>query len=385
MLRSTPSSRGRACASAAHRLHTTLVSCHVIHHLAQAAYTDLCLDEPIPAFSIVPPTAPSFAERVSIDRPRTAPSTQSAFRPPPPPKESAPAPAPTPAHAQTQTQTQTQALPPRRTRPRPPPFPERRSSFKAPQWKPNQPPRSNTTPETPSKQAVRASAFNSHPPLASPRIIDNSIDYSVPLAPPLPLILRPPLRKKKSFSRVSDWLFPADKNDRSTTSPGCGLASFTARQRAMSVDSVTNAPRALKDSEGFYQTLPPSALFSGPRRSFDSASERSRRLSGSIYSTDEEQTTAYGGPTTAATSSVQWSPGSTPPEEIMRQADCWKKNEAAGLNFALGASHRAGTFGSSQPSERGRSPEGVAVRRVPMHARQASLPAPRPTSVGVAF
>ncbi|KAJ4385507.1 hypothetical protein N0V93_009935 [Gnomoniopsis smithogilvyi] len=331
--------------------------------------TSYGLDEPIPAFPVVPPTAPSFAERVSLDRPRTAPSTQTPFQPPPPPQ-----PAP--------------AMPPRRTRPRPPPFPERKSSFKAPQWKPNQPSRSASAPETQPKQAVRASAFNSHPPYTSPKIIDNSIDVSVPLAPPLPLILRPPLRKKKSFSRVSDWLFPAE-SDKENTSPAA-ISPFAVHKRHMSIDSVTNAPRALTDKEGYYQTLPPSALFSGPRRSLDSTSDLSRRLSGSIYSTDEEQT-AYGTGTVAT--STQWSPGSTPPEEVRRQAESWKKNEF-GLSFAMSVADRVKTFGSQASETERNSSEVVGeeggrsqmqLRRVPVQIQQKSLQAPRPTSVGVAF
>lgn len=253
-------------------------------------------------------------------------------------------------------------------------------------------------PETPHKQAMPASALHSHPPLASPRIMDNSIDVSVPLAPPLPLILRPPLRKKKSFSRVSDWLFPADMDKNTTNHPpttgggSCGgggsgtarLASFAAHKRGLSIDSVTNAPRALTDRDGFYQTLPPSALFSGPRRSLDSSSPVSRPASTtSVYSTDEEQT-GYG-PGTVATSS-QWSPGSTPPEEVRLQADSWRKT-AAGLQ-AFAGPERVATFGSRASEHDRKSAQvqkEVPIRRVPLYVRQASLATPRPTSVGVAF
>ncbi|KAL8396495.1 hypothetical protein RB594_009925 [Gaeumannomyces avenae] len=63
------------------------------------------------------------------------------------------------------------------------------------------------------------------------------------LAPPLPLVLRPPLRKKRSFSRVSNWLFPAD-----------GPAQ---RERGMSFDSVTNAPLPVTDRDGFYTCIAP--------------------------------------------------------------------------------------------------------------------------------
>lgn len=99
-----------------------------------------------------------------------------------------------------------------------------------------------------------------------------------PLAPPLPLVLRPPLRKKKSFSRVSTWLFPSNSSGHS---------------RDISFDSVTNKPRPIKRTEGFFQCVPgPSA----ERMSFDTLA------SVSTYDTDDEQRTA---PTTR-------SPGSTP-------------------------------------------------------------------------
>jgi len=58
--------------------------------------------------------------------------------------------------------------------------------------------------------------------------------------PPLPLVLqstRPPLRKKKSFSRVSSWLFPGE------------------HARNISLDSVTNTPKPVTSREGFYQCI----------------------------------------------------------------------------------------------------------------------------------
>ncbi|KAI3336066.1 hypothetical protein F4824DRAFT_489331 [Ustulina deusta] len=71
--------------------------------------------------------------------------------------------------------------------------------------------------------------------------------------PPLPLRLRPPLRKKKSFSRVSSWLFPAGAE----------------HKKEISLDSLTNVPRPVGGGGGFYQVARP-----GPTRrsSFDSAS-----------------------------------------------------------------------------------------------------------------
>jgi hypothetical protein len=92
-----------------------------------------------------------------------------------------------------------------------------------------------------------------------PRYQANSsrkIEGRVP-PPPLPLRLRPPLRpplrKKKSFSRVSNWLYPAEVGHR----------------RDISYDSITNAPKAVTADKGFYQVAP-----QGPTRrsSFDSES-----------------------------------------------------------------------------------------------------------------
>ncbi|KAM0499337.1 hypothetical protein ACHAP9_008347 [Verticillium nonalfalfae] len=101
--------------------------------------------------------------------------------------------------------------------------------------------------------------------------------------PPLPLVLRPPLRKKKSFSRVSSWLFP-------------GGAAAAEHSRDMSFDSVTNLPRPVKGREGFYQCVsPPEGA--GGRRSFDSTATVS------TWTSEDEGQTA---PTTT------WSPGSTP-------------------------------------------------------------------------
>lgn len=100
---------------------------------------------------------------------------------------------------------------------------------------------------------------------------------NIPLPPPLPLVLRPPLRKKKSFSRVSNW-----------------LSMSQSHSREISLESVTNQPRPVKGTEGFYQCVP--AGQSSERRSFGSVG------SVSTWDTDEEDRTV---PTT-------WSPGSTP-------------------------------------------------------------------------
>lgn len=273
----------------------------------------------MPPVPLMPPSGPSFAERLSIDRPRTAPSTRSTFDinppfpPPPPPRN----------------QHRSQSI----------------DEPRAQQEPPSAPPR-----------PVPESAFNSHPPWRSPQIIDNSVNISVPLAPPLPLILRPPLRKKKSFSRVSSWLFPAGVEDRERVpSP--------QHRREVSLDSVTNAPRALTDRDGFYQTLPPSAVFSGRRSSFGSMSDITRSQTHSVYSTDEDPFIGPG--TTTATSN--WSPGSTPPEAARRKDSASTSGYMSGHSASLSLS-RTGTFGSRE-----RPVDGVALQ------------GPRPTSVGVAF
>ncbi|KUI63638.1 hypothetical protein VM1G_10537 [Cytospora mali] len=267
--------------------------------------------EPMPTIPAMPPSAPSFAERVSIERPRTAPSTQSTFNKayPPPPQ----------------------------------PFANRSQSFDAPGAS------QHPTSATPVKP-VPASAFNSHPPWRSPQIIDNSLDIEVPLAPPLPLVLRPPLRKKKSFSRVSSWLFPAGVEDREQPAPQ------RQHRRDVSLDSVTNAPTPLTDRDGFYQILPPSAVFSGRRSSFDSMSDITRSGTHSVYSTDEDP---FIGPGTA-TATSNWSPGSTPPEVARRKDSATSRVGGHGASLSL---TRSGTFGS----------------------QDRPIEGPRPTSVGVAF
>ena len=96
------------------------------------------------------------------------------------------------------------------------------------------------------------------------------------LPPPLPLVLRPPLRKKKSFSRVSTWLFPSGQHNRD-----------------LSLDSITNLPRPIKGTEGFYQCVAPG---DDGRRSFGSVGTVT------TWDSEEEQRTV---PTTL-------SPQSTP-------------------------------------------------------------------------
>ncbi|RSM03925.1 hypothetical protein CEP52_007130 [Fusarium oligoseptatum] len=145
--------------------------------------------EPMPSIPALPPAAPSFAERLTSDIDR--PHTAPIRTPP------------------TTPPNRVIANPPRRAR-------------------------TPGAPSTPTSTPPRTKRAD------------------VPLPPPLPLVLRPPLRKKKSFSRVSSWLFPASQHSRN-----------------LSFDSVTNAPRPIKGNEGFYQVS--LGETSGRRRSTDSA------------------------------------------------------------------------------------------------------------------
>jgi hypothetical protein len=127
--------------------------------------------EPMPEVPALPPNAPSFKERLSIDRPRTAPVN--------------------------------------------PPTPNCRRG--------------------PSAQETRARNMSPRTPPVEGRLPP----------PPLPLHLRPPLRKKKSFSQVSSWLgFPDSMRDMHH--------GYTT-----SIDSITNQPKPLHSGHGFYQVATP--------------------------------------------------------------------------------------------------------------------------------
>jgi hypothetical protein len=136
------------------------------------------------------------------------------------------------------------------------------------------------------------------------------------LPPPLPLVLRPPLRKKKSFSRVSSWLFPGQD-----------------QEKGGHFESVTNKPMPVKDSEGFYQIVSTDETVG--QRSSDSIDTLS-----TCGSQDEERTA----PTT-------WSPESTPapkqddqsvmvPEQVLTNATPGFKSRRLVLQ------HKAGPFSS---------------------------------------
>jgi len=169
----------------------------------------------------------------------------------------------------------------------------------------------------------------------------NRSDRSLPPPPPLPLILQaapPPLRKKKSFSRVSNWLFPA---------------TSTEHSRNISLDSVTNSPKPVTSRDGFYQCVD---FHPSPRHSTDSVA--------STVSTLQSTLNEY-----AVTNT--WTPGSSPRSDI-------EKREVVVRTFSMGSGRneksielaRVGTFG-----EKNRSND-ETWRMEPMPGRN---------SVGVAF
>jgi hypothetical protein len=88
------------------------------------------------------------------------------------------------------------------------------------------------------KSFTEASAAFNAP--STPPTPPSRFQQALPPPPPLPLVLqtRPPLRKKKSFSRVSNWLFPGAEHSRN-----------------ISLDSVTNTPKPVTSREGFYQCV----------------------------------------------------------------------------------------------------------------------------------
>ncbi|KAL1838240.1 hypothetical protein VTJ49DRAFT_2874 [Mycothermus thermophilus] len=195
--------------------------------------------EPMPSIPAVPAAAPSFAERLGTERPRTAPSRSRSAPEPDTIQE-------LPELANTEVQ-----------------------------------PRTFTSPHV-----IYASPVSYAPPHVSP----SATNLELPLAPPLPLVLRPPLRKKKSFSRVSSWLFHPDE-------------TVSSSHLSMTATAVTTSPRPIKEADGFYQCLaPPEGL---PRTSMDTSSSV---YTWGTHETDEDaDTESKTVPTTTA-----WSPEQTP-------------------------------------------------------------------------
>lgn len=299
--------------------------------------------EPMPSIPALPAAAPSFAERLSLDdRPRTAPQQAT-------------------AHTQERT------------------------------------------------IALAAAAFNSHPPQVAPSYsrvrvgVDGSGSpmttarqefryddaFDRPLAPPLPLVLRPPLRKKKSFSRVSNWLFPAGSSPNLTSNNNNnGEDPFQQGRQEISRESVTNQPKPIKEGEGFYQCIaPPNAtmstnlehLYDGSGFGFISPGMDTNTVSSTTSSTwetedeDEDDDERRTVPTTTCQS-----PGSSP---IVQNTP--KHTPTI---------QRSATFGKSAagPSTAGATANGpTKTTEIVVPITQPGLAPPgnghRPQSVGVAF
>jgi hypothetical protein len=187
---------------------------------------------------------------------------------------------------------------------------------------------------------LAAAAFRSHPPPHPPYSasrFDSSTEkgdehLERPLAPPLPLVLRPPLRKKKSFSHVSNWLFRPE-----------GEGEAEGGDDSSPTTTATYTPRPVKESDGFYQCVaPPEGL---PRTSMETSS--------SVYTwttSDEDEDEAKTVPTTTA-----WSPEQTP---------------------KAGSRHTTPVIGVTK---------GEFEKEVGGGLEVANPIAPRPMSVGVAF
>lgn len=247
--------------------------------------------EPMPSIPALPAAAPSFAERLSTEgRPRTAPSRisnnawDSPSPPPPPPPPSQDKPLALAAAAFGSHPTQPQLLQQRRRSP----------------------------------GGSRSGRSGENSISSSPRQQFNdgtggsSSSSSRPLAPPLPLVLRPPLRKKKSFSRVSSWLFPNIGGGSSSSGNADDDQTQQQQQqhrRDISLDSITNKPKPVRGGEGFYQCVAP------PRTSMDTLESASSSTWETRDEDDEDEDDDDDDDEFSKTHTVPtttWSPGSSP-------------------------------------------------------------------------
>lgn len=305
--------------------------------------------EPMPSIPALPAAAPSFAERLSLDdRPRTAPQQATAY-----------------------TQERTIALAAAAFNSHPPQV-------------------------TPSYSRVRVGVDRTGSPTAMPRHeFRNDDAFDRPLAPPLPLVLRPPLRKKKSFSRVSNWLFPAGSSPNLTTNGNNNSDDpFQQRRREISRDSVTNQPRPIKESDGFYQCIaPPNAtmsmtntehLYDGSGFGFISpvmGTNTVSSVSSSTWETDDDEEDDDERRTVPTTTCQ--SPGSSP---VVQNTP--KHTPTIQRTATFGGKSAAGTSTISTVTSRTTTTTTTATEiTVPMTKPGLAIPenGHRPQSVGVAF
>jgi hypothetical protein len=178
-----------------------------------------------------------------------------------------------------------------------------------------------------------------------------SSDRSIPPPPPLPLVLQaphPPLRKKKSFGRVSSWLFPSSNS--------------TEHLRSLSTDAVTNTPKPVTSRDGFYQCidLRPST--------------RDRSTSVSTVSTMESDLDEPTIPSawTPETTSAAWTPHSSPGHKGVVIRNLSIDSDRGEKSVEL---ERTRTFGEKEMGDR----ESWRMETLPITV------APGRDSVGVAF
>jgi hypothetical protein len=255
----------------------------------------------MPSIPALPAAAPSFAERLSSERPQTS-STAPIHIP----------------HRQTSYEDASAVFHP-------------------------QPLNSNATGIAPSFTHSRRTGQRSHSP------------QDRPLAPPLPLVLRPPLRKKKSFSRVSSWLFPGSEGLHHAHAQQQGQQQQHGRE--LSFESITNAPQPVTGRDGFYQVAPPSTTGtnsmarSRPRgttahgqrhgnrdaaslsslSTWDSSQSDSDRDDISAEEEDEEDEDRRTVPTST------WSPGSSPATKQGTPTQAFERTAFFGAKLTAGA------------------------------------------------
>ncbi|KAK3293986.1 uncharacterized protein B0H64DRAFT_433249 [Chaetomium fimeti] len=268
--------------------------------------------EPMPSIPALPAAAPSFAQRLSLDdRPRTAPSRVTSMT------------------VQEKTLELTAAA-------------------------------QSNTPQPTYTAARRASS----PEKGSERL-------ERPLAPPLPLVLRPPLRKKKSFSRVSHWLFNPDEEDENLQSAADDTTptTMTFGTTTAATTTTTTSPRPVKESDGFYQCVaPPEGL---PRTSMEtSSSVYTWETGGDDDDGDGDESGSDGGAKTLPTTTTAWSPDQTPKQGSSTR----HTTPVIGFNKAEFEKEIAAGGGA-----------GVGAEGLGVVSPYPSPPAPRPMSVGVAF
>ncbi|CAK7223377.1 hypothetical protein SBRCBS47491_005187 [Sporothrix bragantina] len=209
--------------------------------------------EEVPTVPAIPATAPSFAERLSTERPKTAPPRSSIYG-----ASSFSSEVPLLQQQQQQQQQPTTSLGSmtaagKSTVSLASAASVASAAAKATKAKAKASASARKNINNINNSASSLATSSHHGSNDGPRINGRPVD--VPLAPPLPLVLRPPLRKKKSFSRVSHWL--SFNNNGHDGQGNDVITSGGDHTRGLSFDSVTNMPRPITAKDGFYTCLSP--------------------------------------------------------------------------------------------------------------------------------